>query len=213
VSPSPKDKVDYLIIYVCHPGISHTLAHAPMHTDTHIAFFFRVLPFFSTLVLYTTVNLQLNVPILCLIQFLYILSKSRLWHFMLFHRLALLTFHSALVNSPHDAQVIRAFAALMYFGSWEGAVNFLNQDIGAPAPFIPETLGPSRSKLENLMEQTSHLASLVKSSVDTLTSIDALQQSLAKYSKASQVSGLVSISLAYVSTPNCHINSWYEIHS
>jgi hypothetical protein len=40
------------------------------------------------------------------------------------------------------------------------------------------------------MEQTSHLASLVKSSVDTLTSIDALQQSLAKYSKASQVSGL-----------------------
>ncbi|EEC74451.1 hypothetical protein OsI_09859 [Oryza sativa Indica Group] len=108
--------------------------------------------------------------------------------------LALLTFHSALVNSPHDAQVIRAFAALMYFGSWEGAVNFLNQDIGAPAPFIPETLGPSRSKLENLMEQTSHLASLVKSSVDTLTSIDALQQSLAKYSKASQVSGLVLVS-------------------
>uniref|UniRef100_A0A0E0NP92 Poly A polymerase head domain-containing protein n=1 Tax=Oryza rufipogon TaxID=4529 RepID=A0A0E0NP92_ORYRU len=90
--------------------------------------------------------------------------------------------------------VIRAFAALMYFGSWEGAVNFLNQDIGAPAPFIPETLGPSRSKLENLMEQTSHLASLVKSSVDTLTSIDALQQSLAKYSKASQVSGLVLVS-------------------
>uniref|UniRef100_A0A0D9Z1N4 Poly A polymerase head domain-containing protein n=1 Tax=Oryza glumipatula TaxID=40148 RepID=A0A0D9Z1N4_9ORYZ len=108
--------------------------------------------------------------------------------------LALLTFHSALVNSPHDAQVIRAFAALVYFGSWEGAVNFLNQDIGAPAPFIPETLGPSRSKLENLMEQTSHLASLVKSSVDTLTSIDALQQSLAKYSKASQVSGLVLVS-------------------
>uniref|UniRef100_A0A0E0K8C9 Poly A polymerase head domain-containing protein n=1 Tax=Oryza punctata TaxID=4537 RepID=A0A0E0K8C9_ORYPU len=83
--------------------------------------------------------------------------------------------------------VIRAFAALMYFGSWESAVNFLNQDIGAPAPFIPETLGPSRSKLDNLMEQTSHLASLVKSSVDMLTSLDALQQSLAKYSKASQV--------------------------
>ncbi|XP_040378190.1 poly(A) polymerase I-like isoform X2 [Oryza brachyantha] len=107
---------------------------------------------------------------------------------------ALLTFHSALVNSPQDAQVIRAFGALMYFGSWGSTVNFLNQDIGAPTPFIPETLGPSQSKLDNLMEQTSHLASLVKLSVDILTSLDALEQSLDKYSEASQFSGLVLVS-------------------
>uniref|UniRef100_A0A0D9VP58 Poly A polymerase head domain-containing protein n=1 Tax=Leersia perrieri TaxID=77586 RepID=A0A0D9VP58_9ORYZ len=88
-----------------------------------------------------------------------LLSADRPCHSCLWP--ALLTFHSALVNHPQDAQVIRAFGALMYFGSWGSTINFLNQDIVAPTPFIPETLGPSRSKLDNLMEQTSNLASLV----------------------------------------------------
>ncbi|KAF0912261.1 hypothetical protein E2562_013945 [Oryza meyeriana var. granulata] len=110
----------------------------------------------------------------------------------------LLPFQDQMKDKSNDSDlmlmVIRAFSALMYFGSWWSTVNFLNQDIGAPAPFIPETLGPSRSKLDNLMERTSHLASLVKSSVDTLTSLDALKQSLAKYSEASQFAGLVLVS-------------------
>lgn len=71
-------------------------------------------------------------------------------------------------------------------------MKFLKQDIGAPAPFVPETLGPSGP--DNLMEQTSHLASLVNSSVDTLTCLDALQQSLARYSEVSQFSGVVFVS-------------------
>lgn len=119
-----------------------------------------------------------------------LLSADRPCHCSLW--LALLAFHSALVNSPQDALVIRAFAALLYFGTWESTIKFLKQDIGAPAPFVPETLGPSG--LDNLMEQTSHLASLVNSSVETLTCLDALQQSLARYSEVSQFSGVVFVS-------------------
>lgn len=108
--------------------------------------------------------------------------------------LALLAFHSALVNSPQDAQVIKAFASLMYFGTWDSTIKFLKQDTGAPVTFVPEALQPSGTKLNNLMEKTSHLASLVNCSVDTLTCLDALQQSLARYPKASQFSGLVFVS-------------------
>ncbi|KAM0919775.1 hypothetical protein ACQ4PT_007937 [Festuca glaucescens] len=109
--------------------------------------------------------------------------------------LGLLAFHTALVNYPQDAQVIKAFAALMHFGTWDSAIEFLKQDVGAPAIFVPEALGPSRAKLDdNLMKQTSQLASLVNSSVDTFTSLDTLKQSLARYSKASQFSGVVFVS-------------------
>jgi len=109
--------------------------------------------------------------------------------------LALLAFHSALVDSPQDAQVIKGFAALMHFGTWDRAIELLKQDIGAPATFVPETLGPSGEKLDdNLMKQISQLASLVNSSVGTLTSLDTLQQSLARYSEASQFSGVVFVS-------------------
>lgn len=109
---------------------------------------------------------------------------------------ALLTFHSALVSSPQDAHVIKAFAALMHFGTWDSAIEFLKQDVGAPATFVPEARGPSGAKLNDnlIMKQTSRLASLVNSSVDTLTSLDTLQQSLARYSEASQFSGVVFVS-------------------
>ncbi|KAL6645278.1 hypothetical protein ACP70R_016886 [Stipagrostis hirtigluma subsp. patula] len=108
--------------------------------------------------------------------------------------LALLAFHSALVNSPQDAQVIRAFAALLYFGTWESTIEFLEEDVGAHVPFVPETLAPSQTKMDNIMEQTSHLASLVKSSVNTLSNLDALQQSLARFADAPQFSGVVLVS-------------------
>ncbi|XP_051183456.1 uncharacterized protein [Lolium perenne] len=109
--------------------------------------------------------------------------------------LGLLAFHTALVNAPQDAQVIKAFAALMHFGTWDSAVEFLKQDVGAPAIFVPEALGPSQAKLDdNLMKQISQLASLVNSSVDTFTCLDSLKQSLARHSKASQFSGVVFVS-------------------
>jgi len=114
--------------------------------------------------------------------------------------MALLVFHTALVISPQDTLVIRAFAALLYFGSWESAIEFLKEEAGAQVPFVPETLGPSQAKLDDLMEQTSHLASLVSTSVLTLTCSDALEQSLARFSEPPQFSGVVSVSLAYFST-------------
>ncbi|EMS57997.1 putative poly(A) polymerase [Triticum urartu] len=108
--------------------------------------------------------------------------------------LALLAFHNALVNSPQDAQVIKAFAALMHFGTWDIAIEFLNEDVGAPVTYVPEAFGRSGAKVDNLMERTSHLASLVKSSVDTLTCLNTLKQSVVRYPGASQFSGLVFVS-------------------
>ncbi|RCV46700.1 hypothetical protein SETIT_9G552600v2 [Setaria italica] len=110
--------------------------------------------------------------------------------------LALLVFHTTLVISPQDTLVIKAFAALLYFGSWESAIEFLKEEEeeeedGAQVSFVPETLGPSQTKLDDLMEQTSHLASLVNASVLTLTSSDALEQSLARFSEPPQFSGVV----------------------
>ncbi|CAL4937482.1 unnamed protein product [Urochloa decumbens] len=108
--------------------------------------------------------------------------------------LALLVFHTALVISPQETLVIRAFAALLYFGSWESTIEFLKEEeeeAGTRVPFVPETLGPSQTKLDDLMEQTSHLASLVKSSVLIFTSSDALEQSLARFSDPPQFSGVV----------------------
>jgi hypothetical protein len=58
--------------------------------------------------------------------------------------------------------------------------------------FIP--LEPSCTNFDNLMEQTSHLVSLVRSSVHRLAQLDLLQQSIARFSDAPQFSGLVSIS-------------------
>ncbi|TVU48499.1 hypothetical protein EJB05_08137 [Eragrostis curvula] len=121
-----------------------------------------------------------------------LLSADRPCHCSLW--LLLLAFHSALVTSPQDTQVIRAFAALLYFGTWEGAVEFLKEDVGAHVQFSPETLGPSHTKLDILMEQTSHLASLVKSSVHILTHSESLQQSLARFPDTPRFSGLVFVS-------------------
>ncbi|CAN6290788.1 unnamed protein product [Urochloa humidicola] len=108
--------------------------------------------------------------------------------------LALLVFHTALVISPQDTLVIRAFAALLYFGSWESTIEFLKEEeeeAGTRVPFVPETLGPSQTKLDDLMEQTSHLASLINSSVLIFTSSDALKRSLARFSEPPQFSGVV----------------------
>lgn len=106
-----------------------------------------------------------------------------------------MAFHSTLVIYPQDTLVIRAFAAVLYFGTWETTVKFLREEVGAEVPFAPETMGPSRTKLDCLKEQTSHLASLVNSSVDILTCPHDLEQSLARFSEPLQFSGVVSIPL------------------
>ncbi|CAD6209410.1 unnamed protein product [Miscanthus lutarioriparius] len=118
-----------------------------------------------------------------------LLSADRPCHSSLW--LALLVFHSTLVISPQDTLVIRAFAAVLYFGTWETTVKFLEEEVGPEVTFAPETMGPSRTKLDDLMEQTSHLASLVNSSVDTLTCVHGLEQSLARFSEPPQFSGVV----------------------
>ncbi|WVZ55319.1 hypothetical protein U9M48_005992 [Paspalum notatum var. saurae] len=105
--------------------------------------------------------------------------------------LALLVFHSTLVISPQDTLVVRAFAALLYFGSWERTIKFLKEEVGDKVSFVPETLGPSQIRLDDLMEHISHLASLIKSSVHTLTCLDDLEQSLARFSEPPQFSGVV----------------------
>ncbi|CAM0870503.1 unnamed protein product [Alopecurus aequalis] len=121
-----------------------------------------------------------------------IFSADRPCHSSLW--LALLAFHSALVNSPQDVQVIKAFAALMHFGTWDSAIEFSEQDVGGPATFVPEAPGPSGAGPDDLMKQTSELASLVNSSVGTLTCLDTLRESLARYSEASESSGVVFVS-------------------
>lgn len=118
-----------------------------------------------------------------------LLSADRPCHSSLW--LALLAFHSTLVIYPQDTLVIRAFAAVLYFGTWETTVKFLREEVGAEVPFAPETMGPSRTKLDCLKEQTSHLASLVNSSVDILTCPHDLEQSLARFSEPLQFSGVV----------------------
>jgi hypothetical protein len=115
-----------------------------------------------------------------------------------------LAFHSALINFPQDAQVIRAYAGLLQFGTSE-CMNFMEQNVGAHTSFVPETLVSSRTKLDNnnLVEQTSHLVSQINSSIETLTCLDSLQQSVAKYREGSQFSGVVSISSQFVIYPRC----------
>ncbi|KAK3150385.1 hypothetical protein QOZ80_3AG0232510 [Eleusine coracana subsp. coracana] len=97
-----------------------------------------------------------------------LLSVNRPGHRILW--LALLAFHSALINSPQDAQVIRAFAGLLKLRTWDYPMNFMEQGVGARASFVPETIGSSLTKLDNLMEQTSHM-SQINSSVETLTCV------------------------------------------
>uniref|UniRef100_A0A0A9DE60 Uncharacterized protein n=1 Tax=Arundo donax TaxID=35708 RepID=A0A0A9DE60_ARUDO len=121
-----------------------------------------------------------------------LLSADRPCHSSLW--LALLVFHSALINSPQDTLVIRTFAALLYFGTWESTIKFLKEDVGAQATYVPETLGTSRTKLDNLMEQTSYLASHVILSVHLMTHLDVLQQSLSRFPDAPQFSGPVLVS-------------------
>ncbi|KAG0462143.1 hypothetical protein HPP92_020619 [Vanilla planifolia] len=106
--------------------------------------------------------------------------------------LGLLAFHLALVNYPQDARVIWTFASILFHGRWNKAAKESSSTL---IHFVPETLPPSQAKsVEVLLEETSHLISLLQSSVKSLTNSEALQKSLAKYGSILPSQGLVFVS-------------------
>ncbi|XP_008789358.2 poly(A) polymerase I-like [Phoenix dactylifera] len=109
--------------------------------------------------------------------------------------LGLLAFHLALVEHPQDALVVWTLSSILYHGMWSKAMEFARQNVKGHGQFVPEILEPSESKSDELLlEETCHLASLVKSSVDALTRIDVLQQSLTRYPESLPCLGLVFVS-------------------
>ncbi|XP_072986294.1 uncharacterized protein [Typha latifolia] len=109
--------------------------------------------------------------------------------------LGLLAFHLALVDHPQDSLVVWAFSSILYYGTWTTAIQFIRENAKNSVQFVPETIVPSGTKSDELlMEEVSHLASLVKSSVYALTSLDALHRFLARYQEPSSCLGLVFVS-------------------
>ncbi|KAG1355352.1 poly(A) polymerase I-like [Cocos nucifera] len=109
--------------------------------------------------------------------------------------LGLLAFHLALVEHPQDALVVWTLSSIMYHGTWSKATEFARQNVKGHDQFVPEILEPSESKSDELLlEETCCLASLIKSSVDALTRIDVLQQSLTRYPEFLPCLGLVFVS-------------------
>ncbi|XP_068646588.1 uncharacterized protein [Aristolochia californica] len=97
----------------------------------------------------------------------------------------LLAFHLALVNHPQDAFVVWVFASVLYHGEWEKAVKFARENAQEFVQFIPEILESSGVKSDEFLENAiSLLVSSIKSSVDALTDMEPLIESMAKYPSA-----------------------------
>ncbi|URE41296.1 Poly A polymerase head domain [Musa troglodytarum] len=125
--------------------------------------------------------------------------------------LALLAFHLALVENPQDALVVWTFSAILHDGTWKKAAEYARKNVKAHAQFVPEIRSSSDTKSDELiLEETSHLASLVKSSVNAFTSIDALQQSLGRY-QGPLSSGVVLVSERMGSNVSKLLRSWKAI--
>lgn len=106
-----------------------------------------------------------------------------------------MAFHLALVEHPQDALVVWTLSSILYHGTWSKATEFARQNVKGFDQFVPEILEPSESKSDELLlEETCCLASLIKSSVDALTRIDVLQQSLTRYPEFLPCLGLVFVS-------------------
>ncbi|KAJ0967061.1 hypothetical protein J5N97_023978 [Dioscorea zingiberensis] len=114
-------------------------------------------------------------------------SDCNLW-------LALLAFHLALVDHPQDALVVWTFASILFHGIWTKGVQFARENV-IDVTFAPEISAPSGTKSnESLLEDVSHLASLVKSSLSSLTNTDALRQSMTRYPKLASCFCLILVS-------------------
>ncbi|KAM7261103.1 hypothetical protein ACFE04_026578 [Oxalis oulophora] len=82
----------------------------------------------------------------------------------------LLAFHMALVKNPQDELVLRAFASILYHGSWSEGVKTARKYVKGKVNFQPEVSGISDDKSdEELAKAVSHLASLVQVSLGALT--------------------------------------------
>ncbi|KAJ8625669.1 hypothetical protein MRB53_034199 [Persea americana] len=106
----------------------------------------------------------------------------------------LLAFHLALINHPQDPLVVWTFASNLYYGNWCKAVEFARENAKMGVQFSPEILEMSATESdESLLEEVSHLASLVISSIDALTNTDALLKTMGRYPHLPHL-GLVFIS-------------------
>ncbi|KAJ6829162.1 putative poly(A) polymerase I [Iris pallida] len=100
--------------------------------------------------------------------------------------LGLLVFHLALVNHPQSALVIWTFSSILYLGTWKRALKFVRENNIGHVHFVPEILTPLGTESDEvILEEASYFVSLVKSSVNTFTSSEALLKSLARYSMTS----------------------------
>ncbi|XP_039134087.1 uncharacterized protein LOC120271471 [Dioscorea cayenensis subsp. rotundata] len=105
-----------------------------------------------------------------------------------------MAFHLALLDHPQDALVVWTFSSILYHGLWSKGLQFARENV-IYAKFVPEISTSSATiSDESLLEEVSHLASLVKSSSIALTTNDALQQSMARYPNQASCSGLVLVS-------------------
>lgn len=94
----------------------------------------------------------------------------------------MLAFHLALVENPQDSLVVSTFSAVLLNGTWKKALEFARQQERVHGvQFVPEIRASDTKSDELILEEVSHLASLIKSSVSSLTSACALQQSLGRY--------------------------------
>ncbi|XP_042472519.1 poly(A) polymerase I-like [Zingiber officinale] len=103
-------------------------------------------------------------------------ANGKLWS-------AIMAFHLALVENPQDSLVVWTFSTILYRGTWNNAIEIAKQNERVHhVQFIPEIHASINPKSdEEILEEVSHLASLIKTSVNSLTSIDALEKSLGRY--------------------------------
>lgn len=104
----------------------------------------------------------------------------------------MLAFHIALVRNPQEANVVRAFAALLYHGNWSKAVDFAREHEKSVLGYSPEVSKSSRKRSdEDLAEAVSEFTCLLKDTQYVLTDIEALHEALYLYPDF-KFSGLVS---------------------
>ncbi|CAH2051425.1 unnamed protein product, partial [Thlaspi arvense] len=113
-------------------------------------------------------------------------ADSRLW-------IALLAFHIALVRSPQEAIVLRAFASLLYHRNWSRAVKFAREHEDSVPGYSPEVSKSSRKiSDEDLAEAVSEFTSLLRDTRYVLTDMEALHEALYLYPDF-KFSGLVFV--------------------
>lgn len=99
-----------------------------------------------------------------------------------FDRVAILTFHLALINNPQQALVVLTFASLLYHGSWHKGVRFARQHAEAACIYVPE-ISDSSSPIsdDELGERITRFAEQVKDTVNVFTETARLHETMVKF--------------------------------